>query len=75
MQRRFPVLSSLSVICPQVSSPASLSLLSSLLEVSPGELEDALTGRVIAAHGDVVRKLHSVEDAQRARDAFTKVSF
>ena len=59
---------------PQVSDPASLSLLSSLLEVSPGELEDALTGRVIAAHGDVVRKLHSVEDAQRARDAFTKVT-
>ena len=32
-----------------------------------------MTGRVIAAHGDIVRKLHNVEEAQRARDAFTKV--
>ena len=37
-------------------------------------MEESLTGRVIAAHGDIVRKLHNVEEAQRARDAFTKVS-
>ena len=37
------------------------------------QVEESLTGRVIAAHGDIVRKLHSVEEAQRARDAFTKV--
>ena len=36
-------------------------------------MEESLTGRVIAAHGDIVRKLHNVEEAQRARDAFTKV--
>ena len=38
------------------------------------KVEESLTGRVIAAHGDIVRKLHNVEEAQRARDAFTKVS-
>ena len=39
----------------------------------PTKVEESLTGRVIAAHGDIVRKLHNVEEAQRARDAFTKV--
>ena len=39
------------------------------------QVEESLTGRVIAAHGDIVRKLHNVEEAQRARDAFTKVRF
>merc|ERR1719427_2153621 len=39
------------------------------------DLEESLTGRVIAAHGDVVRKLHNVDDAQRARDAFTKAMY
>jgi hypothetical protein len=32
-----------------------------------------LTGRVIAASGEVVRKLHNVKDAQVGRDAFAKV--
>ena len=45
-----------------------------LLEVTTTDLEESLTGRVIAAHGEVVRKLHNVDDAQRARDAFAKVS-
>ena len=47
----------------------------SLLDVSSlQELEESLTGRVIAAHGEVVRKLHNKDDALRARDAFAKVS-
>ena len=33
-----------------------------------------MTGRVIAAHGEVVRKLHNVGDAVIAKDAFAKVS-
>ncbi len=37
------------------------------------ELEESLTGRVIAASGEVVRKLHNVKDAQVGRDAFAKV--
>ena len=37
------------------------------------ELDDSLTGRVIAASGEVVRKLHNVKDAQVGRDAFAKV--
>ncbi len=39
------------------------------------ELEESLTGRVIAASGEVVRKLHNVKDAQVGRDAFAKVNF
>ena len=45
-----------------------------LLQVASGqELEESLTGRVIAAHGEIVRKLHNVDDAVRGRDAFAKV--
>ena len=51
-----------------------LKTVGALLEVTSTELEESLTGRVIAAHGEVVRKLHSIDDAQRARDAFAKVS-
>ena len=46
-----------------------------LLDVTTSDLEESLTGRVIAAHGEVVRKLHNVDDAQRAKDAFAKVSY
>ena len=58
----------------EIVDKKALSKLGSLLEVSSlQELEESLTGRVIAAHGDVVRKLHNVDDARRARDAFAKV--
>ena len=58
----------------EIVDKKALSKLGSLLEVSSLEdLEESLTGRVIAAHGDVVRKLHNVDDARRARDAFAKV--
>ena len=51
-----------------------LKKIASLLQVnSSQDLEESLTGRVIAAHGEVVRKLHNVDDAGRARDAFSKV--
>ena len=51
-----------------------LKKIGSLLDVeSMSELEESLTGRVIAAHGEVVRKLHNVDDAVIARDAFAKV--
>ena len=46
---------------------------SSLLEVEAGELRDSLTGRVIAASGDVLRKIHSVKDAEVGRNALAKV--
>ena len=57
----------------EILSKSELSVVSSLLEVTDQELRESLTGRVIAAHGEVVRKLHNVNDAQRARDAFAKV--
>ena len=51
-----------------------LKTVGSLLQVaSAQELEESLTGRVIAAHGEIVRKLHNVDDAVRGRDAFAKV--
>jgi len=59
----------------EVAEKKTLGTLAKLLEVSTSEVEESLTGRVIAAHGDIVRKLHSVEEAQRARDAFTKAMY
>lgn len=46
-----------------------------LLEVDIRELEESLTGRVIAASGEVLRKLHNVKDAQVGRDAFAKAMY
>jgi len=48
---------------------------SSLLEVEAGELRDSLTGRVIAASGDVLRKIHSVKDAEVGRNALAKAMY
>merc|ERR1719427_972592 len=60
----------------EIADKKSLNKLGSLLDVSSiQELEESLTGRVIAAHGDVVRKLHNVDDARRARDAFAKALY
>ena len=50
-----------------------MSTVSSLLEVEAGELADSLTGRVIAANRDVLRKMHNVKDAEIGRDALAKV--
>ena len=38
-------------------------------------MEDALTGRVIAARGEVLRKVHKLKDAQFGRDALAKVEY
>ena len=46
-----------------------------LLSVNTGELYEALTSRVIAAHGEVVRKRHNVGDAQVSRDSFAKALY
>jgi len=60
----------------EVGDKKKLSTLGKLLEVqSDEELCESLTGRVIAAAGNVVRKLHNVEDAKRARDAFAKALY
>ena len=59
----------------EIGNKDVLKKVGSLLDVSSmQELEESLTGRVIAAHGEVVRKLHNKDDALRARDAFAKVS-
>ena len=47
--------------------------ISTLLEVGTNELKDSLTGRVIAASGEVVRKIHNEKDAGVGRDALAKV--
>ena len=57
-----------------ITNQEVLKKIGSLLQVASGqELEESLTGRVIAAHGEIVRKLHNVDDAVRGRDAFAKV--
>ena len=50
-----------------------LKTLSGLLDVEADDIKDALTGRVIAASGDVLRKKHNVKDAEIGRNAFAKV--
>ena len=58
----------------EITNQDVLKKVGSLLQVASGqELEESLTGRVIAAHGEIVRKLHNVDDAVRGRDAFAKV--
>jgi len=47
----------------------------SLLEVSSQELLQALTGRVIAANGEVVRKVHSTKDAKVGLNALAKALY
>jgi len=60
----------------EIKDQKVLKRLGELMEVSSEtELQESLTGRVIAAHGDVVRKLHNVEEAKHARDAFAKAMY
>ena len=46
-----------------------------LLQVTETELKNALTQRVIAAHGDVMKKDHNVMQAELGRDALAKAIY
>lgn len=45
-----------------------------MLNVTSGELHKALSGRVIAARGEVMQKTHTLPEAEYARDALAKVN-
>ena len=48
-------------------------MISELLQVTEADLKEALTGRVIAASGEVLRKVHKHKEAEFGLDAFAKV--
>ena len=56
-----------------VSDPAIINIISTLLAVTPGQLEEALCFRTIASRKDVFAKRHSSDVALYSRDAFAKV--
>lgn len=58
-----------------VADNASLSNAAKLLQVTEADLKLALTQRVIAAHGDVMKKDHNVSQAELGRDAFAKAIY
>lgn len=46
-----------------------------LLNVTEEQLSDSLTQRVIAAHGDIMRKSHDIKQAEFGRDALAKAIY
>lgn len=49
--------------------------MASLLRVTEEQLLNSLTQRVIAAHGDVLRKSHDIKQAEFGRDALAKAIY
>lgn len=58
-----------------VADKSSLSNAAKLLQVTEADLKNALTQRVIAAHGDIMKKDHDVTQAEFGRDAFAKALY
>lgn len=58
-----------------VSNKNALKNASKLLNVTEDEMTNSLTQRVIAAHGDIVRKSHSTQQAEYGRDALAKAIY
>lgn len=58
-----------------ISNRNVVSQAATLLEVTEDEMVAALTQRVIAAHGEVLKKGHNVEQAEYGRDAFAKAIY
>ena len=56
-----------------VADPKAVPIISSLLAVTPEQLEKALCFRTIASRREVMEKRHSCEQALYSRDAFAKV--
>lgn len=57
-----------------VGNSAALNDTANLLSISPSELSAALSQRVIAAGGEVMKKMHNSVEAEYGRDALAKVS-
>lgn len=58
-----------------IENKNQLKTLSKLLMVTDGEISSALTQRVIAAHGDIMKKQHDKSQAEFGRDAFAKAIY
>lgn len=58
-----------------VSNATALKNAAILLSVTEDEMINSLTQRVIAAHGDIVRKSHSTQQAEYGRDALAKAIY
>lgn len=58
-----------------VANKTALKHASKLLHVTEDEMTTALTQRVIAAHGDIMKKSHNVEQAEFGRDALAKAVY
>lgn len=58
-----------------IDNKNDLSCTAGLLKVTEKELSDALTQRVIAAHGDIMFKTHDVTQAEFGRDALSKAIY
>ncbi|XP_076272228.1 unconventional myosin ID isoform X2 [Rhynchophorus ferrugineus] len=59
----------------EVTRSQSVDNVAELLQVQKGELETALSERVIAARGDIMRKEHTESEATYGRDAFAKAIY
>jgi myosin-1 len=61
----------------ETTQPADSSVINcvaAMLNVTSGELSKALSGRVIAARGEVMQKIHTLPEAEYGRDALAKVN-
>jgi myosin I len=58
-----------------ITTKSQLKTLSKLLMVTDSEAATALTQRVIAAHGDIMKKQHDRTQAEYGRDAFAKAIY
>lgn len=58
-----------------ISNHAVVSHTAKLLDVTEDEMMAALTQRVIAAHGEILKKGHNVEQAEYGRDALAKAIY
>jgi len=57
----------------ETTTPKEVELVAKLLKVTPEDLREALTARVIAARGEVMQKTHTSQQAETGRDALAKV--
>nr|CAD7459687.1 unnamed protein product [Timema tahoe] len=57
------------------ANPPVVGTVAALLKVTPEELSQALSERVIAARGEVMQKTHTVSEAEYGRDALAKAVY
>ncbi|XP_066998175.2 unconventional myosin ID [Anabrus simplex] len=57
------------------ADPSIIAKVASLLTVTPNDLSQALSERVIAARGEVMQKTHTLAEAEYGRDALAKAIY